>query len=269
MNSFKQNLQFILRKDVLNHNRNECQYIKIKCKFCLNEFIKKEIDKHENECELFCKHEDELEYDNDNINIEEHLKRLSNNLNEIIKENKKLVEIFNLKNKEENLYPTRFSIRKSIVPGLEDDEFFDILKEELDKKIKKYYLDFNNNYEKILSEIIDLKILLNKYIEDNKTIIEEKIDNEEIKIYLNNQLKKIENEFKNTLTKYNDKFSKEFIALNNAFENKAELNNKTQKNKKDMYSLINMMFNNLSKFLFEENGNIIIFCKNIISYLLV
>ena len=248
--------KIILRKDILEHNRNECQCIKIKCKFCLNEFIKKEIGKHENQCELIYKQKEELEYDNDNINMEEHLKRLSNNLNEIIKENKKLVEIFNSKNKEENLYPTRFSIRKSIVPGLEDDEFFDILKEELDKRIKKYYLDFNNNYEKILNEIIELKILLNKYIEDNKTKIEEKIDNEEIKIYLNNQLKKIENEFKDNLTKYNDKCSKEFIALNNAFENKAELNNKTQKNKKDMYSLINIMFNNLSKFLFEENGNI-------------
>ena len=248
--------KIILRKDYLHHNKNECEYSKIKCKFCLNEFIKKEIDKHEKECELIYKEKEKLKYDNDNINLQEHLKRLSNNLNEIIKENKKLVEIFNSKNKEENLIPNRISIRKSIVPGLEDDEFFDILKEELDKKIKKYYIAFINNYEKILNEIMDLKLLLNKYIEENKTKFVDKIDNEEIKIYLNNQLKKIENEFKNTLDKYNDEFSKEFTIINNVFEDKAENNNKTQKNKKDMYSLINMMFNNLSKFLFEENGNI-------------
>ena len=109
--------------------------------------------------------------------MEEHLKRLSNNLNEIIKENKKLVEIFNSKNKEENIIPNRISIKKSIVPGLEDDEFFDILKEELDKKIKKYYLALINNYEKILNEIMDLKLLLNKYIEENKTKFVDKIDN--------------------------------------------------------------------------------------------
>ena len=152
--------KILLRKDIINHNKNECEFTEIKCKFCGKEFIKKEIYKHEKECELMDKENQKINYSNDNVDLEEHLKRLSNNLNEIIKENTKLIERFNSEGNNENKFSNRISIRKSIVPGFEEDEFFDIFKEELDKKIKKYYFDFNNNYEKILKEIYDLNILL-------------------------------------------------------------------------------------------------------------
>ena len=99
-------------------------------------------------------------YDNDKIGLEEHLKRLEKNLNTIINDNKKFTELFYSNSNEENQNTNRMSIRKSIVPGLDEDEFFDLLKEKLGLKIKKYYLDFNNNYEKILKEIENLIILL-------------------------------------------------------------------------------------------------------------
>ena len=183
--------KIILRKDILNHNKNECEYFKIKCKWCKNEFIKKEFDKHEKECELIVKEKEKNIYANDKIDLGEHLKRLSKNLNEIINDNKKLVEKF--KKNNEDSYPNRISIRKSIIPGLEEDEFIKILKEEFETKIKKYYSNFNNNYEKFLKEIEEIKPLLNEYIKnninkENKIIL--KKEKEEIKIFDNTTIKK-------------------------------------------------------------------------------
>ena len=246
--------KIILIKDILNHNKNECEFFKIKCIFCKNEFIKKEIESHEKKCELIYKENKEKNNDNEFITLEEHLKRLLMNLNEIIKDNKKLVEKFNESNNNEDLIPTRISIRKSIVGGLEGDEFFDIIKEDFENKIKKYYSDFINNYQNILKEIEELKPLLNDYIKENK--IREQSEKEEIKNYLNNLFATIEIDLKNILSNFNEKFSSEFTLVNNLFENKAENLNKTNKNKKDIYSLINIMFNNLGKFLFEENDKI-------------
>ena len=248
--------KIILRKDILNHNKNECEYFKIKCKWCKNEFIKKEFDKHEKECELIIKEKENKIYANDKIDLGEHLKRLSKNLNEIINDNKKLVEKF--KKNNEDSYPNRISIRKSIIPGLEEDEFIKILKEEFETKIKKYYSNFNNNYEKFLKEIEEIKPLLNEYIKDNinkenKIIL--KKDKEEIKIF-DNTTNDLINELKNTLNNYNEKFLSELSTINNIFENKSENINKKQKNKKDMYYLINIMFNNLGKYLFETNNKI-------------
>ena len=236
--------KIILRKDILNHNKNECEYFKIKCKWCKNEFIKKEFDKHEKECELIVKEKENNIYANDKIDLGEHLKRLSKNLNEIINDNKKLVEKF--KKNNEDSYPNRISIRKSIIPGLEEDEFIKILKEEFETKIKKYYSNFNNNYEKLLKETEEIKPLLNEYIKDN--INKEK---EEIKIF-DNTTNDLINELKNTLNNYNEKFLSELSTINNIFENIKQ----KQKNKKDMYYLINIMFNNLGKYLFDTNNKI-------------
>ena len=248
--------KIILRKDILNHNKNECEYFKIKCKWCKNEFIKKEFDKHEKECELIVKEKENNIYANDKIDLGEHLKRLSKNLNEIINDNKKLVEKF--KKNNEDSYPNRISIRKSIIPGLEEDEFIKILKEEFETKIKKYYSNFNNNYEKFLKEIEEIKPLLNEYIKDNinkenKIIL--KKDKEEIKIF-DNTTNDLINELKNTLNNYNEKFLSELSTINNIFENKSENIKQKQKNKKDMYYLINIMFNNLGKYLFDTNNKI-------------
>ena len=250
--------RIILRKDIFNHNKNECDYFKIKCKFCNNEFIKKDIQQHENECSLKNNEKEKFNYKSDNTSLEEYLKQLSDNLNNIIKDNRQLVEIIKSKKEDENTFPNRISIRKSIVPGLEDDEFFNILKEQLETKLKEYYLNFDNKYKKILEEIEDLKILLNNYIQDRKNNgnkIIGKNNFEDIKKYLNNSIKKIETELKNVIIEYNNNISKEFINIKNILENKTEGNNNS-KSKKDMYSLINIMFNNLSKFLFETNDNI-------------
>ena len=248
--------KIILRKDILNHNKNDCEYFKMKCKWCKNEFIKKDIDKHENECELLIKEKENTNYINDKIDLGEHLKRLTKNLNEIFNANKKLVEKFN--NNDENSYPARISIRKSIIPGLEEDEFFNIIKEELETKIKKYYTDFNNNHEKLLKEIEEVKPLLNEYIKNN-IIKENKIrlkkEKEEIKLF-DNLTKDLIDEFKNTMDKFNEKFVSEFTKINNIFENKSENINKNSKHKKDMFSLINIMFNNLGKYLFDANNKI-------------
>ena len=150
--------KIILKKDIFEHNKNECNYFKIKCKWCKNAFIKRDIDKHEKECELIPKEKENANYINDKIGLEEHLQRLSKNLNEIINDNKKLVEEFNKNN--ENSYPARISIRKSMIGGLEEDEFSNMIKEELENKIKKYYTDFNNNYEKLLEEIEEIKPII-------------------------------------------------------------------------------------------------------------
>ena len=252
--------EIILRKDILDHEKSKCDYTKMRCKFCENEFIRKELDKHEKECELLYKEKEKNFYENDKIGLEEHLKRLEKNLNTIINDNKKLTELFYLNSNEENQNTNRMSIKKSIVPGLEEEEFFDLLKEKLGLKIKKYYLDFNNNYEKILKEIEDLIILLNKYIKDNQENTRKKKENNnnvEIKQYLNNLIIELETEFKNQIAKYRNNFFNEFNKINNLIENKTEIINKIPKNKKDMYSLINIMFNNFSKFLFETNNNII------------
>ena len=251
--------KILLRKNILEHNRNECEFIKIQCTFCGDEFNKKDIKKHEGNCILLNKkNKEELNKENI-IDLEEHLKRLSNDLNEIIKENKKLVDLYNSNNKDENIYPNRFSIRKSIVPGFEEDEFFDILKEQLQAKIKNYYFDFNNNYEKILKEIEDLKLLLNQYVK-NKLVKENKsekqIYKEEIKKYSNDLILKIETELKNLLIQSNEKISNELTEINKLLENKTDNINKSQSNKKDMYSLINTMFTNLTKLLLSTNSNV-------------
>ena len=253
--------KIILKKDIMNHNKNECEYIRVKCKFCNNEFIKKEIKSHEQKCELCKKDKEKIDYDNDKIDLKEYLRGLSNNLNEIIKDNKKLAEIFNSKNQNENLSPYRFSIRKSIVPGFEGDEFFDIIKEELNSKIKKYYTNFNNNYEKILKEIEDLKPLLNQYIKEEKQI-QIKKEKEGIKIYLNDLITKIEKEINNIKNKSEEQISSEVLKINNFFENKSDNINKNQKNKNDMYSSINILFNNLGKYLFESNDKINLLTNN-------
>ena len=245
--------KIILKKDILNHNKNECEYVKIKCKFCKNEFIKKDIESHVKECELIYKEKEKNNY-NEFISLEEHLKRLSINLNEIIKDNKKLFEKFNDKNNYEDIIPNRISIRKSIVGGLEGDEFFDIIKEDFENKIKKYYSDFNNNYQIILKEIEELKPLLNHYIKENKK--REQKEKEEIKNYLENLIAKVVIDLRNILSNFNEKFSSEFSSVNNILENKTENINKMNKNKKDIYSLINLMFNNIGKFLFDETDKI-------------
>ena len=250
--------KIILKKDIFEHNKNECHYFKIKCKWCKNAFIKRDIDKHEKECELIPKEKENANYINDKIGLEEHLQRLSKNLNEIINDNKKLVEEFNKNN--ENSYPARISIRKSMIGGLEEDEFSNMIKEELEIKIKKYYTDFNNNYEKLLEEIEEIKPILNEYIEENKTKekemkLKKEKEKEEI-ITFDNITKDLTNELKNTMDKYNEKFISEFKAINNLFEKKSKNINKSHKHKKDMYSLINIMFNNLGKYLFDTNNKI-------------
>jgi len=63
----------------MNHNKNECEYIRVKCKFCNNEFIKKEIKSHEQKCELCKKDKEKIDYDNDKIDLKEYLRGLSKN----------------------------------------------------------------------------------------------------------------------------------------------------------------------------------------------
>ena len=261
--------EIISQKNILNHKNNESDNSEIKLKFCKDESIKKELEKKEKECELIDKKNEKINHDCDKIVLEEHFKGLLNNLNKIINNNKKLAEIFNSTKNEENIYTNRMSIRKSIVPGLETDEFFGFLKEELDLKMKKYYLDFNNNYEKVFKEIDDLIKLLNKYIKDNpgnERKINENNINKEINQYLNNLIFKLENEFKNQIVKYRENFNNEFDIINNLIENK-QIINQIPKMKKDMYSLINIMFNNLSKFLSETNNNIINISKELSFFL--
>jgi DNA repair ATPase RecN len=160
--------KILLRKDLDNHINNECEYLLIKCKYCNYEFIKKEIEHHENTCKLINNGRDSLNCDTNKIGFDEHLKRLSKNLNEIIKSNQKLVEnnekINEKKQNNVDKYPCRISIRKSIVPGLEEDEFLDIIQKEIETKIKNYYTDFHDNFSKVIKEIDDIKEELKHYI---------------------------------------------------------------------------------------------------------
>ena len=109
-----------------------------------------------------------------------------------------------------------------------------------------------------MKEIEEVKPLLNEYIKNN-IIKENKIrlkkEKEEIKLF-NNLTKGLIDEFKNTMDKFNEKFLSEFGKINNIFENKSENFNKNSKHKKDMFSLINIMFNNLGKYLFDANNKI-------------
>ena len=255
--------QIVIRKDIINHSMNECDFCWKKCKFCGRIFIKKEIKQHENNCDLIIKNKVEnSNNDNNKIGLEEHLKRLSTNINEIINDNKKLVERVKANDKIDNSNPVRISIRKSIVPGLENDEFFDLLKEEIDNKIKEYYNHFNNNYQKILKEIEDIKPLLNQYIKNKENYKNEIMKNKEgINNYFISIISKIEKDLNNLIINYNENFSSEFLSLNNLLYKDIK---QTQNNKNDIYSLINVMFTNLGKILFETNDKIKLLSNNIL-----
>ena len=287
--------KIILRKDLSNHINNECEFLLVKCKYCKYEFIKSEIEHHENICKLLNSQRDTLNYDNRNIGVNEHLRRLSKNLNEIIKNNQKLVEYSEKHNANENQNDNnnyRISIRKSIVPGLEGDEFLDIINKEIENKIKSYYTDFNNNFIKIIKEIDDIKEILKHYLNniiidnnfnknDNKSNSEilgkneneykqKKENEEEIKKYLNELIEKTENNLKNLIKNYNNKFSNEFSSINTIlYENQNDnleninLNEKDKQiNNKDMYSIINSLVNNLKGYIFETNKKIKLLISN-------
>ena len=279
--------KIMLRKDVLNHANNECEFLLIKCKYCNYEFIKKEIEHHENICKLLNTERDSLNCDINKISVDEHLKRLSKNLNEIIKNNQKLVEYSEKQNANDNIqnnnYPNRISIRKSIVPGLEGDEFLDIINKEIENKIKNYYNEFNDNLIKLIKEIDDIKELLKHYlnniiIENNfnknenenfnlekEEKIKKKENEEEIKKYINELIEKTENNLKNLIKNYKKKFSNEFSSINSLDNENNEEENKdnninekdiNKNNNKDMYSIINNIFNNLKKYIYEANNEI-------------
>ena len=176
--------KIMLRKDLSNHFINECEFLLIKCRYCYFEFKKKEIEEHENICKLLNKEKDSINYDNNSIGFDEHLKRLSKNIKEIIKNNQKLIENYENNDKNRDAYPRRTSIRKSIVPGLEGDEFLDVIQKEIETKVKNYYTEFSTNYNKIINEIDDFKELLrhhinnitieNNFNENNNNVNEEK-----------------------------------------------------------------------------------------------
>ena len=295
--------KIMLRKDILNHANNECEFLLIKCKYCSYEIIKKEIEHHENICKLLNTERDSLNYDVNKIGFDEHLKRLSKNLNEIIKNNKILSEYSEKQNNDndntqKNNYPNRvsISIRKSLVPGLEDDEFIDIINKEIENKIKQYYNEFNENFIKTTKEIDDIKEILKHYLNNiiidnnfnkkendeinNNNLEKEKEEKnkkkeneEEIKKYLKELIEQTENNLKILIKNYNKKFINEFSSINNIlFENNnineenKEINinesNINKNNNKDMYSIIYKIFNNLKKYIFETNNQIKILSNN-------
>lgn len=273
--------KIIMRKNISNHVNNECEFLMIKCKYCSYEFLKNEIEHHENICKLLNMPKDSLNYDMNQVGVDEHLKRLSKNINEIIKNNQKLVE--NSENPDKNeqnnndKYNYRISIRKSIIPGLEGDEFLDIINKEIETKIKNYYNDFYNNYIKIIKEIDDIKEILKHYINNiiiehnfnqnkpninKKNIIIEKEEKsktkeneEEIKKYFKDLIDKIDTNLKNLIKNYNQKFSNEISPINNILsENKND--DKFKHNKKDIYFIINDMVNKLKEYILETNKHI-------------
>ena len=284
--------KLFLRKDISNHVNNECEYLMIKCKYCNYEFLKREIEHHENICKLLNTQKDSLNYDMNKIGVDEHLKRLSKNLNEIIKNNQKLVE--NSENYSERNEPNnndksnyRFSIRKSIVPGLEGDEFLDTINKEIETKIKNYYNDFSNNFIKIIKEIDDIKEILKHYInniiidnnfnnkntnklnnnKDNNIIEQEKRnkkkENEENKKFLTELIDKLDSNLKILIKNYNKKFSNECSSINNILfgdkDNDASknINDKEKINiNKDMYSIINNIVKKLKEYILETNNQI-------------
>ena len=277
--------KILIRKDFLNHIKNECEYTLINCKYCKYEFIKKEIEHHENICKLLNKEKDSINYDNNKIGLDEHLKRLSKNINEIIKNNQNLIEKQNDKDNDKNQNnngQNRISIRKSIVPGLEGDVFLDIIKKEIESKIRNYYNEFNENFIKIIKEIDDIKEMLKHYINniiidnnfnknpDNNNIIEKNEYNknreneEEIKKYVNELLIKTENNLKNAINSYKEIFSNFNVLFND------DKNNNLEKNKiienininKDIYCIINNIVNNLKDYIFEANNQIKNFSNN-------
>ena len=274
--------KIMLRKDLSNHFINECEFLLIKCRYCYYEFKKKEIEEHENICKLLNREKDSLNYDNSKIGFDEHLKRLSKNIKEIIKNNQKLIE--NSENNDKNLddYPRRTSIRKSIVPGLEGDEFLDVIQKEIETKVKNYHEEFNNNYNKIINEIDDIKELLKHHINNitlensfnennNNNNVNEEKDNknkenkeneEEIKKCMNDLIYKTKDDIKNLINNYNKKFNDVFSSINNIFEEKKDIisddinKDNNQKQNKDMYSIINNIVNNLNKYINETNEQI-------------
>ena len=289
--------KIIIRKDLDNHINNECEYLLINCQYCNYEFFKKDIEHHENTCKLLNKGRDSINYDTNNIGFDEHLKRLSKNLNEIIKNNQKLAENSEKNNNDNNqnnieTYPYRISIRKSIVPGLEGDEFLDIIQKEIELKIKNYYTDFHNNFSKLLKEIDDIKEVLKHYINniiidnnfnqkkknndinEKNTNYKNKENEEEIKKYLNDLIEKTEENLKNLIKNYNKKFSTEFSSFNNIllYEKKDSIsdeineNNKI-KNKSDMFYIINNIVNNLKNYICETNKQVKILSNNFIDNL--
>ena len=269
----------VLQKDFLNHINNECEYKLIICKYCKFEFIKREIEHHENICKLLNKERDSINYDNSRIGLDEHLKRLSKNINEIIKNNQNLIETSKKQNDNDNNnnqndnYQNRISIRKSIVPGLDEDEFLDIIQKEIESKIKSYYKEFNYNFIKTTKEIDDIKEILKHYINniiidnnfnknksnnnniDKNEYNKNKENEEEIKKLLNDLLIKTENNLKDLIISYNKRFNdllntrkNDILEKNNEIEN-TKINN-------NMYSIINNIVNNLKNYIFEANNQI-------------
>ena len=254
----KQNQEIIEEKNKEINKINE-KYEKI---------INEKDQYHKNELNNICKNKDNdiLQIKNEinelnkkTMNLKEENEKLINSLNQkeikikelssinqevikisdikenIIEENKNIINEIKIKNKELNDINVNNNTKiRNLENKIKDN------KEKLDKQIDineeitKKYDELNKKYNSNQSEISELKLINNKY---NKTVIELEQENKEINNLLIENKKKLKDD-KNKLNKKVEELQKEINELNKKINNKNKENEELNKKIKEKDEII-------------------------------
>ena len=281
----------LLKKDLENHVKNECEYTLIKCQYCDYKFNKQSIKSHESTCCLVNKSlkndSNSTSFDMSKIDTNEYLKILSMNVSKIVKENQEMLNNNNNLNKNINIdnelkqrnitenkdkdnneqqrefgRVSRVSLNASNFAQIDEDELLTLITNGVEEELKKYFLDFDRNFMKLAKDIQDIKEFFNKNHKSrisntkenkyNMLIIE---DNEEENNINNNRLKNdniIDNNYSN---KDENLFKKNLInTIKEAKESDEEDN---ESSKTFIKNIIEKTENGLKESISELNNKIL------------
>ena len=283
----------LLKKELEDHIKKECQFNLIKCQYCDYKFDKNKIKSHESTCCLVNK---SLKNDNgDNgldmskIDTNEYLKLLSMNVSKIVKDNQELLNHntnnninsnININNeiekntlkkeneKENNVQRKEFSqvsLRPSNFAQIDEDELLSLITNGVEEELKKYFLDFDRNFMKLSKDIQDIKEHFNNNKNDytgrnrkgnkyNMLIID---DNEEESNINSNRLKNdniIENNYND---KDNNIFKKNINLINTIKEAKESDEEDYESSKTFIKNMIEKTENGLKDTISDLNNKIL------------
>ena len=286
----------LLKKDLEEHVKKECEFTLIKCQYCDYKFDKKNIKSHESTCCLVNKSLKNEgggnSFDMSKIDTNEYLKLLSMNVSKIVKDNQELlnnntsnnnlnnnininneIEQNNLKKENENTNNniqrkefSQVSLRPSNFAQIDEDELLSLITNGVEEELKKYFLDFDRNFMKLSKDIQDIKEHFNKNSQGRTSSLNMKgnkynmliIDDNEEESNLNNNRIKNENVIENN---YNDKnnniFKKNLNLINTIKEAKESDEEDNESSKTFIKNIIEKTENRLKESISELNNKIL------------
>ena len=287
----------LLKKDLENHVKNECEFALVKCKYCDYKFDKKKIKNHEDNCCLVNKslknNEGDNSLDMSKIDTNEYLKLLSMNVSKIVKENQDLLNNNNLDNnininnelvksnntknenekKNNNIERKEFSqvnLRPSNFAQIDEDELLSLITSGVEEELKKYFLDFDRNFIKLSKDIQDIKEYFNQNNKNSNSNIKTNkynmliIDDNEEENNINNKRIKNDNIIENNYNeKDNNIFKKNLNLINTIKEAKESDEEDNESSKTFIKNVIEKTENGLKTSISELNNIILEQLKNV------